>query len=399
MKLSDAFSLSTRMFKARKMRTALTILGMSVGIGAVLFLVSLGYGLQKALLDRITTADSLVTLDVTEANAALVPINRDMVGRIRSLEGVTEVSPASRLTAQGMLGDISLDLAVVATNPNFMKLSGFRLDRGSMMNDADPYGILISSALAKVLEKDGETILEKSIELTFFVPRVDKESTQEKLDKIGSEQGYKVIGILPSEENIIFVHATSLPADAIDHYSQLKVKCQSSATMQAVRDKIMEEGLLVSSLSDTVDQANKIFSIVQIVLMSFGVVALVVSAIGMFNTMTITLMERTEEIGIMKSIGASDGSISTLFLWESVIMGLLGGLGGVALGLIGGHGLNIAINFLAVRLGGTSVNLFYTPNWFILLIVVFAAFVGFLTAIVPARRASQIDPLDALRYK
>lgn len=80
-------------------------------------------------------------------------------------------------------------------------------------------------------------------------------------------------------------------------------------------------------------------------------------------------------------------------------MGLLGGLGGVALGLIGGHGLNIAINFLAVRLGGTSVNLFYTPNWFILLIVVFAAFVGFLTAIVPARRASQIDPLDALRYK
>ena len=106
MRFSDAFSLSTRMFKARKMRTALTILGMSVGIGAVLFLVSLGYGLQKALLARITTSDSLVTLGVTEANANLVPITKERVEKIRSMDGVVEVSPAARLTAQGMLGDV-----------------------------------------------------------------------------------------------------------------------------------------------------------------------------------------------------------------------------------------------------------------------------------------------------
>lgn len=268
-----------------------------------------------------------------------------------------------------------------------------------MISDADTRGIIISSALARVFEKDGKNIIDEPIELTFFVSRATKEDVQDKLEKIDSEHAYKIIGVVPSEENIIYVHSASFPPDAIDHYSQLKVKCQSSNVMQSVREKIVEEGLLVSSLSDTIDQANKIFSIVQIVLMSFGIVALVVSAIGMFNTMTITLMERTEEIGIMKSIGASDMTISILFLWESIIMGFLGGLGGVVLGIVGGQGLNIAINFLAVRLGGTSVNLFFTPTWFIVLIIIFGAFVGFLTAIVPARRASQIDPLEALRYK
>lgn len=399
MKFSDALTLSTRMFKARKMRTALTILGMSVGIGAVLFLVSLGYGLQKALLDRITTSDSLVTLDVTEANATFVPINQERIDRIKSFEGVAEVSPSSRLTAQGTIGDVSLDLTVVGTTPNFMKLSGTRLEKGAMISDTMPRGILISSALARVFEKDGEDILGKPIDLTFFVSRASKDDVQDKLEKIDSEHAYTIIGVVPNEENIIFVHAASFPEKAIDHYSQLKVKCQSSDVMQSVREKIVEEGLLVSSLSDTIEQANKIFSIVQIVLMSFGIVALVVSAIGMFNTMTITLMERTEEIGIMKSIGASDMTISVLFLAESIIMGFLGGLGGVILGIVGGQGLNLAINFLAVRLGGASVNLFFTPTWFIVLIIIFGAFVGFLTALVPARRASKIDPLEALRYK
>lgn len=399
MKFSDAFTLSTRMFKARKMRTALTILGMSVGIGAVLFLVSLGYGLQKALLDRITTSDSLVTLDVTEASATLVPINQEVIDVMRTFPEVVEVSPASRLTAQGVIDDISLDLSVVATTPSFMKLSGFRLERGKSMSDTESQDIVISSTLAGVLEKDNGDVLGKSVNLTFFIPSTEKSTAQEKLEKIDVDKEYIIVGILPSEESIIYVHSSSFPEGSLSHYSQLKVKCQSSDVMQGVREKIMEQGLLVSSLSDTIDQANKIFSIVQIVLMSFGIVALVVSAIGMFNTMTITLMERTEEIGIMKSIGASDMTISILFLAESIIMGFLGGLGGVILGILGGKGLNITINFLAVRLGGTSVDLFYTPTWFIGLILIFAAFVGFLTAVVPAKRASQIDPLDALRYK
>jgi putative ABC transport system permease protein len=133
--------------------------------------------------------------------------------------------------------------------------------------------------------------------------------------------------------------------------------------------------------------------------MLFGTIALFVSAIGMFNTMTITLLERTEEIGIMKSIGASDSSISVMFFMESAIMGFLGGISGVVIGWLGGKLFNILINLVATRFGGQQVNLFTTPLWLVFGVIGSSAVVGFLTGFVPARRASKIDPLDALRYK
>ena len=92
MKFGDLLELSTRMFKARTSRTLLTIFGMGVGIGAILFLVSLGYGLQKTLLEKITTADLLLTLDVTEAKAELKSLNSDMIDKIKEIKGVKLLS-------------------------------------------------------------------------------------------------------------------------------------------------------------------------------------------------------------------------------------------------------------------------------------------------------------------
>ncbi|MFA5994726.1 MAG: FtsX-like permease family protein, partial [Parcubacteria group bacterium] len=90
---------------------------------------------------------------------------------------------------------------------------------------------------------------------------------------------------------------------------------------------------------------------------------------------------------------------SLMFVTEATVMGFLGGLGGVAIGYLGGEIFNISINLVAKRFGGESVDLFYSPPAFVLGIIIFAAVVGFLTGVVPARRASSIDPLDALRYK
>ena len=410
MKFIDLFKLATRMFKARTSRTLLTVLGMSIGIAAILFLVSLGYGLQKTLLEKITTSDSLVTLDVSEAKSGAVPIDSDMLDKVKSLPGVEEVSPAFQITAQGHLEDLSADLTVTGVKPSFMKLGGYKATNGTLITDNNAEGIVISSAVAQVFNQDVKDIINKEISFSFFVPKNTQTATsdeaeqtqnepQNNVNKVESDKKYKIIGIVDSQDNIVYINSSSLDNLNISQYSQLKVKTRSASEMSVVRDTILSYGLLVSSLSDTVDQANQIFSIVQIVLMLFGIIALVVSAIGMFNTMTITLLERTEEIGIMKSIGASDMSISMMFFMEAAIMGFLGGCAGILIGWLGGLGFNTVINFIAARFGGEKVSLFYSPLWFVLSILVFSAVVGFLTGLTPARRASKIDPLDALRYK
>ncbi len=407
MRFADLFSLSTRMFKARTSRTLLTVLGMSIGIGAILFLVSLGYGLQKTLLERITTSDSLLTLDVSEAKSGAVMLNRDMVKKIGEMPGVEDVSPAFRITTQGHIDDLSADLVTMGSKASFLKLGGFKPTLGTLLSDNDENGVVISSSIAQVFGKSVEEMMGKEITFSFFIPApvdpdepvVTDQSQQAELKRVDSERKFKIIGVVDGTDNIVYVNAISLDSLNIDRYGQAKVKCRTNPEMTAVRDKILEFGLLVSSLSETVDQANQIFRVVQLVLMCFGIIALFVSAIGMFNTMTITLLERTEEIGIMKSIGASDMGISVMFFMESAIMGFLGGLSGVSIGWLGGALFNTVINMVAARFGGEKVSLFYSPLWFVISIIIFSTVVGFFTGLVPARRASKIDPLDALRYK
>jgi len=405
MKFKQILKLSTRMFKARTSRTLLTVLGMSIGIGAILFLVSLGYGLQKTLLERITTSDSLLTLDVSEPKSGAVAIDKAMLDKISSRPGVDIVSPAFQMNGQGHFGDLSADLVAIGCDSSFLKLSGFKSTKGQLFGDDEPTGVVISSSMAEVFGKTADEMIGQEITFSYFLPKDPSNASDQSAAKendsvrVDSQNTYTIVGVTDAQENVVYIPMASLGDLNIAEYGQLKVKCRSSADIPAVRDGILQDGLLVSSLSDTVDQANQIFGILQAILMFFGVIALVVSAIGMFNTMTITLLERTEEIGIMKSIGATDRAISTMFFVESAIMGFLGGVSGVAIGWLGGMGFNVLINFIAAKLGGQKVSLFYSPLWFILSIIGFSVVVGIMTGFVPARRASKIDPLDALRYK
>ncbi|MEI7750402.1 MAG: ABC transporter permease [Candidatus Moraniibacteriota bacterium] len=330
MKLSDALAISTRMFKARLLRTFLTVLGMSIGIGAILFLVSLGYGLQRTLLDRITTADSLLTLDVAEASGNTVTLSPKAIEDLQAMPDVAEVSPSARLVSQGKFHEKLIDLNVFVVTPTFLRLGGTRIEAGDTLRDDAPNGLIISSSLASAFSGDGgKDLLGQEMYLKFFDPNAVVPSDTDENDHAEQvmlgDGTFTVAGIVSSEENVVYINTKAVSGMPISRYATVKVKVRSKDGLVSVRDLILGKGFAVSSLSDTVDQANNIFGILQIVLMLFGVIALVVSAIGMFNTMTIALLERTEEIGIMKSLGASDANISSLFILESTIMGFLGG--------------------------------------------------------------------------
>ncbi len=395
MRFIDILKLSLRMFKARTMRTLLTILGMSVGIAAIMFLVSFGYGLQRTLLQKITTSDALVSLDVTAGRDQEVKLDTETIERIRAIENVTDIIPALELAGQGKFDELTLDVATVSTGPSFLKSEGLKLLHGRLFDPGTRREVTITRGVAQVFGVAPETLVGKTVALTLFQGgSAGKRGTSYNLG-----EAYTIVGVAEGDENIVYIPIESIQGVPIANYTKLKVKCRSTDVIEPVRAAIDALGLTASSISETIDQANKVFRAVQLILMVFGMIALIVSAIGMFNTMTITLLERTEEIGIMKAIGASKKDISLMFVMESTLMGFLGALGGVILGWIGGAVINVVINAIATRFGGEAVSLFYSPLWFILTVVGFGAFVGFMTGVFPARKASHIDALDALRYK
>lgn len=398
MRFFDLLKLSLRMFKARTMRTLLTILGMSIGIAAIIFLVSFGYGLQQTLLKKITTSDALVTLDVSlNKTIGEKILNDETIEKLKSVPDVVGVTPVLELAGQAKLDNITLDVRSVSSTANLFKSEGLKIEHGKFFAQDETQNIVITSAVAKVFNVPSEEMLGKTVKLSLFQNDVAGQANRKS--SFEPKEAYTIVGIVANEENIIYLSLDSLTGFPLTSYTKLKVKCARTEILNQVKKEIEEQGFAASSISETIDQANKVFRVVQIVLMVFGLIALIVSAIGMFNTMTIALLERTEEIGIMKAIGASRASISMMFVMESTLMGFLGALGGVVLGYAEGKVLNILINLVASRFGGEAVQLFYNPLWFVSTVIIFGAFVGLLTGIFPARKASRIDALDALRYK
>ena len=400
MKIADIIYLSVRSFKTKRLRTALTILGVGVGISAVLFLVSLGYGLQNLILTQITSEDSLLSLDVSAGSSGLISLDQTSLDKFASVENVNEVSAMSNLSGQLTLDEITGDAVVYVIDESFLRLSGVKPQYGESFSDSNEPEIIISSIGAQLFDfEDPGDIIGKEIEITLFISTIAEEEVEE-VEVITLEQKFKVTGVISDENsNYFFLPKTLIGDVVIEEFDQIKVKVSDGDYLEEVRNEIIEAGFLVTSLTDTIDQAKKIFKIIQIILGLFGLVALAVSAIGMFNTMTITLLERTNEIGIMRAIGVTKKDIIMLFLFESMVIGFLGGLSGIILGILSGEIFNLVLNVFAKNLGSQALDLFYYPFWFILFIIIFSTIIGFLTGIYPSKRAGNLNPLDALRYK
>ena len=258
---------------------------------------------------------------------------------------------------------------------------------------------MLSPAVLKLFGvEDPKAFIGQEVTFRLLVP--DTENS-ELITEINIEKKYRVKGITKEEGvlNVLMMLPELKNYVGIEEYDRAQVKVVSNQVLALAEEELIKEGYRVTALSKTVEQASKIFQGIQVVLATFGGIALLVSAIGMFNTMTVTLLERTKEIGIMRTIGASPSDIKSLFVSESIVVGFLGGVSGIVMGVTLGFAVNIMLNIAASQFGGTSVNLFSFPVWFLFFIAIFSAIVGYLTGIFPARRASLLNPLDAIRYE
>jgi len=255
--------------------------------------------------------------------------------------------------------------------------------------------VLVSTALLRTLKIKPEKILGQKINLSYIVsgnlmPKVSGRVLSKPVS-------YQIVGVVKDDKNLlVIVPLADLESMGVSRYSTAKVLVKDEDQLALVRQKIESLGFVTLSIVDTLNQVNRLFRLLRFLLGAFGAIALVVAILGMFNTLTVSLLERTREIAVMKTLGTTDRDVVRLFLAESVIIGFFGGILGIFLGQQIGGLINFISSFFR---DDKSVSLFVSPFYFLVMILLLSIGIGIVTGIYPSKRAKNISPLDALRYE
>ncbi len=400
MRLIDVIRLASRNFRTNTLRTFLTILAVSIATAAILFLVSFGYGLQLLTVQRIASSSAISTIDVLPvSDKSLIKLDDSAVQKIKALPNVADVALQLDVEAEGQATSIG-STVIHAVSPHYFELADIRPEIGGIYDQNSTHSAVVSSGfLAQFGLSDDANALAKQFNLTYAVPAADQSSAP--ATKVKDQTAYKIAGVIKDDDVSYAYVQLSDAAELVKgvQYANFKVQASDRSKVLEVKDSISSMGYDASAPLETLQQLDQVFAIVQISLGALGVIALIISSIGMFNTMTISLLERTREIGIMKAIGADKSDVWKLFLAEATIIGFLGGLCGVVIGIGMAFVANTTLNVLAGIYGGEQATLFYSPPWFIFAIIAFSTIVGSITGFYPARRAAGLNPLKALRYE
>jgi putative ABC transport system permease protein len=236
------------------------------------------------------------------------------------------------------------------------------------------------------------------VSLRFVVTKGLLNSSESQLES--DNTNYTIIGVLNDDSQpIVYAPIQKIMAMGVTNYSGLKVIVKNQDSVTNTRIQIESLGLDTASVIDTIKQVTDLFSTVRLVLASIGMVALVVASLGMFNTLTISLLERTHEIGLMKTMGMKSFEIYKLFLSESLVIGVLGGFFGLILGFLAGKLLSITLSLIVINKNVGYIDVSQIPLVLVALVGVLSLIVGVFTGIYPAKRATRISALDALRYE
>jgi len=398
LRLLEILRLSKLHFLSKRLRTFLTALGVALGVGSIVTLVSLGIGLQSITSNQLASLDSLVTINVSADKNSTNHLDQAAADELKKIKDVTLVSPSITSTAKVTLDESAQQVIAYGIEKTALSFEGIYPIAGTGFANSDE--IVISKAALKNFDiTDPTSVIGRNIGLTFLIiPKDSKDLSsihETTLQK-------KIVGVSNDE----LIAGIFLPLDELSEinettsFNSLKVKVDDRKNVEAARDSIDQMGFQTTSVVDLIKRVDKVFLITEIVLGIIGGVALLVALIGIINIMTISLLERTHEVGTMKAIGATNKDIKKIFEYEVLLFGLTGSIFGVGGAWFFGQLINNLINYLmrASQIDG-SLNLFVTPLFFALEMIVLTVLVSLLAGVYPARRASKLSPMEALRYE
>jgi putative ABC transport system permease protein len=459
---SDTVQLAFRNLAQARLRTALTLGGVAIGIASLAGMMSLGVGLQDQFVGRFMQSglfDQVTVLPggggqlnplargrggafgrrgrggfgfpgINPPTAAAMSLDDAAIAAIAALPEVREAYPVIRVPLQAAYGDKSQVTIASGVPMSDNNEGAFQtLAAGAFFaDDRDPACMLSLDAAKYFLPDTPDALIGKAITLSYAAaPAADADAKSEDLgagiqiQRI--EMPCPVVGIVdrPAAPAIggggvsdvmlplamarqIDARIVSGPQTLLNEtprtrtYPSVVVKTRRASSTQDVEDRIKNLGYGAFSINDALQGAKRAFLILDIVLGLIGSIALVVSSLGITNTMVMSILERTREIGVMKAIGATDADVRRIFLVEASAIGVIGGALGVLLGWIVGRAINWGANMYIQNQGGQPGDVFALPLWLIGGALGFSWLVSLLAGSYPASRAARLNPIQALRH-
>jgi len=402
------FKLAFTNLMHRKVRSYLTMIGIFIGIAAVVALVSLSEGLKMAVAQQFSAVGSDKIL-IRAAGTSYGPPGTGAVGSLdkHDLELIGKVNgveiAAGRLIRYVILEyrkEVKYSFAATVPDTDekarslVIEANQLITDRGRMLLPSDRNKIVIGDDYAtrntfKENMRVGDKVLlnNQDFEVVGILKRTGSPQTDMLL--IMNEKTLRDLLDVPETYDIIAakVESGKKPLDVVDEVSR---------AMRADRNqKLGDEDFTVQSAEELFKSYASILDVIQIFLVGIAGISLIVGGIGIMNTMYTAVLERTKEIGIMKAVGAKTSDIMSIFLIESGMLGLVGGAIGIAIGF----GLSKSVELIAVQALGTSLLKADTSPFLIFGALAFSFFIGSLSGLFPAMQASRLQPVDALRYE
>src|SRR3989338_1863482 len=408
-KIIEYFSIATSNIGKRKLRSWLTMIGIFIGIAAVVGLISLGQGLEKAIETEFKKLGSDKIIVTPAGNVYNSIPDEDTPGQLKEddekvinrVRGVKTVALTNFKVSEIKWGKEDIGFYFVSGNPT-------KNDESSLTQEV--YAVtIIECRYLKPDDKFKAVVGHDYATSTAFKKNLHPGSTI-----IINNQEFEVVGVKDKlgdegdDRTVIIPRDTYFELfDTKEYPDTIIVQVNKEFTPDDVAESIKkelrkernqkegQEDFAVKTLQEYLTSFLTILNIVQTVLVGIAAISLLVGAIGIMNTMYTTVLERRKEIGIMKAIGARNSDILFLFMIESGFLGLVGGVIGVLLGL----GFSNLVASIGRQILGTKLLMAPSPWYLIVGALAFAFIIGMLSGVLPAKQAASLKPVETLRYE